>query len=186
MLTIKTKLVQLPVKGIGVTAAQDIKAGDVIYEHNDKFAEIFTPEDMQALPELQQEFVKKHATKYGDNYFLDTDDTRFLNHSETPNMEFIGPDHHKAIALADIKVGEEITVSYKSLDPRCMVEYPETPKEGIEKYIPWQCCPKCNGQGTVAKPPHVPGDVAQWSSTSMTHQCDVCHGTKIIPMALVK
>lgn len=49
----------------------------------------------------------------------------------------------------------------------------------------WQCCPKCNGQGIVAKPPHVPGDVFEWSSTSVTHQCDVCNGNKIIQKPII-
>lgn len=44
-----------------------------------------------------------------------------------------------------------------------------------------QKCPKCDGQGSVSKPPYVPGDVHQWSSTSATHICDVCNGQKIIP-----
>ncbi len=50
-------------------------------------------------------------------------------------------------------------------------------------YTPeYQNCPKCNGQGTVAKPPYVPGDVFEWSgSTATTFVCDVCNGAKIIP-----
>lgn len=52
-------------------------------------------------------------------------------------------------------------------------------------YVPYQLCPKCNGQGTVSKPSYVPGDVYQWSSSAVTHQCDVCNGAKIIPMCLI-
>jgi hypothetical protein len=52
--------------------------------------------------------------------------------------------------------------------------------------VPYQLCPKCNGQGTVSKPSHVPGDVCQWSSSSPVSQCDVCAGDKIIPMFIVK
>jgi hypothetical protein len=44
----------------------------------------------------------------------------------------------------------------------------------------WQLCPKCNGQGTVEKPPHIPGDVHQWTSSSCSFVCDVCNGAKII------
>jgi DnaJ-class molecular chaperone len=53
----------------------------------------------------------------------------------------------------------------------------------VPDYIPYQLCPKCNGQGTVSKPPYIPGDVTNWSSTSATFQCDVCNGQKIILMA---
>lgn len=49
--------------------------------------------------------------------------------------------------------------------------------------VPYQLCPKCNGQGTVSKPPYVPGDVNSWTSSEACYQCDVCHGGKIIPMS---
>lgn len=52
--------------------------------------------------------------------------------------------------------------------------------------VPYQLCPKCNGQGTVSKPSYVPGDVYQWSSSSAVFQCDVCGGAKIIPMFIVE
>lgn len=45
----------------------------------------------------------------------------------------------------------------------------------------WQKCPKCDGQGTVSKPPWIAGDVYEWSSTSVSHQCNVCNGAMIIP-----
>lgn len=44
----------------------------------------------------------------------------------------------------------------------------------------WQICPKCNGQGTVSKPPYLAGDITEWSSTEVSFQCDVCNGNKII------
>ena len=47
--------------------------------------------------------------------------------------------------------------------------------------IPYQKCPKCDGQGTVSKPPYVPGDVNHWASTSAVFPCDVCNGQKIMP-----
>jgi hypothetical protein len=50
-----------------------------------------------------------------------------------------------------------------------------------QQVIPYQKCPKCDGQGMVSKPPYVAGDVHQWSSTCVAHVCDVCSGAKIIP-----
>lgn len=40
-------------------------------------------------------------------------------------------------------------------------------------------CPKCSGQGVVSKPPYVPGDVDQCSSSSCAFVCDLCNGTKV-------
>jgi len=48
--------------------------------------------------------------------------------------------------------------------------------------IPYQKCPKCDGQGTVCKPPYVAGDQYTWSSSAINFVCDVCEGRKIIPM----
>lgn len=47
--------------------------------------------------------------------------------------------------------------------------------------IPYQLCPKCNGQGQISKPPYIAGDVHEWSSSSYIFPCDVCNGSKIIP-----
>lgn len=48
--------------------------------------------------------------------------------------------------------------------------------------VPYQLCPKCNGKGQVTKPPYIAGDVHEWSSSSCIFTCDVCNGSKIIPM----
>lgn len=44
----------------------------------------------------------------------------------------------------------------------------------------WQKCPKCDGQGAVSRPPYLPADVREYSSSSTSFVCDVCNGTKII------
>jgi len=51
-----------------------------------------------------------------------------------------------------------------------------------ESFVPYQICPKCNGQGIVSKPPWIAEDVNQWTSDSAAYQCDLCGGTKVIPM----
>ena len=51
--------------------------------------------------------------------------------------------------------------------------------------VPYQLCPKCNGQGQVAKPPYIAGDVHTWSSSQGIYECDVCNGSKIIPMLII-
>lgn len=52
-------------------------------------------------------------------------------------------------------------------------------KYQIVKVVPYQLCPKCNGDGQVM--------VQQWnggntSISSGMFTCDVCDGAKIIPM----
>ena len=50
------------------------------------------------------------------------------------------------------------------------------------KAVPYQLCPKCNGQGIVSKPAHIAGDVIEWVDSQGTHQCNLCNGKMIIPM----
>lgn len=56
----------------------------------------------------------------------------------------------------------------------------------MENYIPYQKCPKCDGQGIVSKPSHIAGDVNQWTSADTSYTCDICQGNKIIPMHKVE
>lgn len=188
MLTIRTKLIQLPVKGISVIADEDIKDGQVVYINDPDFTKFFSNDAFEALDNIHKDFVKKHATQYPEGYWLDTDDTRFLNHSLEPNIRFTGKEHDQAIATRSINKGEEITVNYLELNPNQDVDYPKLLKLeyiGEARSVPYQCCPKCGGQGTVSKPPYVAGDVHQWTSSATSFPCDVCHGAKIIPQAVI-
>ena len=88
-----------------------------------------------------------------------------------------------------IKLAKELVLEsfiYKSkkldnVDADRIVEIIEAYHSQFQISVPYQKCPKCDGQGTVSKPPYVPGDVNQWSSTSTTFTCDICNGQKIIP-----
>ena len=44
------------------------------------------------------------------------------------------------------------------------------------EFIPYQCCPKCNGNG------YVQNFQMQSTSSVLTNMCDICGGAKIIPM----
>lgn len=48
------------------------------------------------------------------------------------------------------------------------------------KTLRYQLCPKCLGQGIVSKPPWVPGDVHEWTSSACTFVCDLCNGQKVV------
>jgi hypothetical protein len=58
--------------------------------------------------------------------------------------------------------------------------------ERLKSIVLYQLCPKCNGQGQVSKPPYIAGDVHKWTSSSSIFTCDVCNGSKIIPMFINK
>lgn len=56
-------------------------------------------------------------------------------------------------------------------------------KDIKDSYVPYQLCPMCHGQKTVSKPPHLAGDVNQWTSSGVQFSCGICTGAGIIPMA---
>ena len=40
-----------------------------------------------------------------------------------------------------------------------------------------QRCPVCNGAGHVSRPPHIPGDVNEWSASGIySYSCHSCEG----------
>lgn len=55
----------------------------------------------------------------------------------------------------------------------------------VIRFVPYQLCPKCLGQGIVSRPPYIAADIPSWSSTQMSYQCDVCNGSKIIPQCVL-
>jgi len=48
------------------------------------------------------------------------------------------------------------------------------------KYVPFQLCPRCNGEGTILRQTEVSASIVPSQSP-----CDVCLGSKIIPMFVI-
>ncbi len=130
MLLVKTKLDQSPLHRFGLFAEEFIPAGTKIWQFMPGFDLEKTAEEMACLPEHTKNWLKHFG--YLDHrinrYILSSDDARFINHSESPNM---GPDfakerHGVGIALRDIKVGEEITVDYRLIENNSWVSNNKT------------------------------------------------------------
>ncbi len=70
------------------------------------------------LPDTAKDSILHYAYKHlqtGD-YVLCSDDARFLNHSENPNLISNILDEEIDIAARDILENEELTVNYKDFD----------------------------------------------------------------------
>lgn len=109
-------------KGRGILAGEDIAAGELIERapvmvipHEDRarldpsiiFTYIFMWE-----PGTTEEDLYKHQGRAG----IALGHTSLLNHSYTPNADFIRHFDQKyidVVALKDIRVGEEITIDYQ-------------------------------------------------------------------------
>ena len=117
MILVKTKIGQSKINGIGLFANQFIPKGTLVQKFMPGFDLIIPESDIQKLSEPAREQFLKYAYKNKDGqYILCFDDTRFLNHSDNPNLISIDPVEEIDIAARDIQKGEELTVNYKEFD----------------------------------------------------------------------
>ncbi len=118
MFLVKTKLGQSKIHGIGVFADQDIPQGTTVQKFVEGIDLEIAPEIVGSLPEFLKQNLLHYAYKdrVTGKYFLNSDDARFLNSSDTPNL--IGDESNKEADMAarDIERGEELTVDYRDFD----------------------------------------------------------------------
>ncbi|MEK7113453.1 MAG: SET domain-containing protein [Patescibacteria group bacterium] len=123
MLTVKTKLKESGVEGMGLFADEDISKGTVTWRFDKDIDIVFDPEDVEKMPKEKQNLIKKYAflSIYSGKYIYSIDDSRFINHS-AKNFNVINRtkemkgDELIEVASRDIKKGEEILVNYRDFD----------------------------------------------------------------------
>lgn len=118
MLLVKTEVRPSRIQGLGLFAAENIPAGTVLCRWDDRFAWTCTSVDLDALPTL----ARAHVERYGwrdatGRWRLSVDDSRFWNHSRTPNTGANRDGAFTSVALRDIATGEELTEDYSAFDP---------------------------------------------------------------------
>lgn len=109
----KTHLGASSVQGIGLFADEPVPRGTVVYTHSPQFQHVLTQEELDALPKNEQQTFEHYGYKRNGKWYLDFDDIRFLNHSDTPNLKLTG---EGIIAVRDIAVGEELTQNYRDFE----------------------------------------------------------------------
>ncbi len=123
MLLVNTTVKPSQLGGLGLFATHTIFKGTVTWRFTPKFDIEFVFDEVRDLPKPIQEFLATYAYyhKGKQRYILVTDNDRFINHSDHPNIG-IGEDTPDEegfeYALRDIKDGEELTVDYRSFDDR--------------------------------------------------------------------
>ncbi len=144
MLTIKTALKASHLHGIGLFADQRIPAGTVVWRFDPSFDLHFPEPAYAAAPPVQ----KHHLDYYGflskatREHIYSVDDSRFMNHSDTPNMVVTygaGEGEPTMVARRDIAPGEEITVNYHDLchaDDVALAWFKEQPPASIRSIGP--------------------------------------------------
>lgn len=119
MLMVKTKLKETKSKGIGLFADQNIAKDTIVWKNNKDLSFVKWNEkewrnlkNKLTIESFKQ--INRYVYKYmkDNKYYLNLDDTRFINHSKNPNIieGKLGDD----IARRNIKSGEEITIDYET------------------------------------------------------------------------
>ncbi|MDZ7629266.1 MAG: SET domain-containing protein-lysine N-methyltransferase [Parvularculaceae bacterium] len=115
MLTITTYIAPSLIEGVGVFAAEPIRKDQVISRFDPAFDRLIPRNDYENAPPYLKALLDRYAFPKPDD--LDTivyevDNSRFMNHSASPNTDF--SDFAAGIALRDIAAGEELTCDYNS------------------------------------------------------------------------
>jgi uncharacterized protein len=120
MLLVKTTVKEstVPNIGWGLFADQDIPKGGIIWELNTIVDKIIPIVKIQYLTDVEKEYLKKYAYRVGDMMILCSDDGKYINHSDTPNVDDLIDNHDRSITIAnrEIKAGEELFSNYAAFD----------------------------------------------------------------------
>lgn len=118
MLLIDTYVGPSAIEGVGVFAAEFVRAGQPIYRFEPGFDRLISPSDLASMPEPIRRFVDRYTYPHPADpglLVLDADNGRHMNHSIDPNTNFA--DAVYGYAIRDIAPGEEITCNYAEFEP---------------------------------------------------------------------
>lgn len=118
MFTFKTHIAQSTIHGMGCFASEFIPKGAIIWKFEENFDVKISESQLDEFPQIAKEFILFYgylSTEEG-GYILCTDNAKYTNHSDNPNMKMI--DVINSIATRDIQVGEEITEDYYVFDEK--------------------------------------------------------------------
>ena len=114
MLTVKTYLAPSAIHGIGLFAAESIPVNTVVWQYSEYVDKIYSGELFLHLCQNVNLCTLQHilasSYKRGGRYFYLTDNSRFINHSEQPNLAF--KDDYSEVSLREINAHEEILENY--------------------------------------------------------------------------
>lgn len=118
MLLVDTFVGPSVIEGVGVFAAEPIRAGRIIYRFDPLFDRLISQAELTLFPESLRNFILRYTYPHpSDQRFLvlDVDNGRHMNHSLNPNTDF--RDATFGYAICDISTGEEITCNYAEFEP---------------------------------------------------------------------
>jgi hypothetical protein len=124
VLTVKTIVLPVKGKGLGLFADEVIKPGQTWWVANVHFDRVFSPGEVERLDPVSKAFLAKYATLEPDGTtYLSADDARFTNHADSPNSHATkNPATGAVLSMAAavlIEPGQEITCDYREICCTC-------------------------------------------------------------------
>ena len=123
MLTVKIYLDKSDISGIGVFANQFIKKGQEVCRYNPRFTQIIEIAEIETWPKTVQENFYRYAYHGKGDFrikhalFYNIDESKYLNHSDTPNIIYV-PQLEIYVAKDEINSGTELTCDYNDFEER--------------------------------------------------------------------
>ncbi len=108
------------IHGIGLFAGEDIGMGEIIWVPSNEFTLNFTEKELELLHSHKVQVIKHYGylCKRTGVWNYSSEDSRYINHSENPNVELTPCNILKNGIWANkkIKKGEEITQDYSDFE----------------------------------------------------------------------
>ena len=85
MMLVRTYLSNSTIEGVGIFAAEPIRAGDVIWRLEPNFDVLLTGQEIENWPAHMDDFLDRYCYLHRDipnTWVLELDNGRFMNHSE--------------------------------------------------------------------------------------------------------
>ena len=117
MLHVRTFLAPSSIHGLGLFAAEPIEKGRLVFRFDTAFGFACSEAQFLTLPSDARRFLLKYGWRRDGSWFCDIDDSRFTNHSATPNLLVTPENVITAHAARDIRAEEELTEDYSTFDP---------------------------------------------------------------------
>ena len=114
MMTVRCYLAPSAIEGLGVFTANHISHGELVWKFDPEFDQIFSTDYIKGQPGHVKEFLERYTYAHPSDprlVVLDSDEGRYMNHSERPNIDFSDPE--VGVALRDISAGEELICDYR-------------------------------------------------------------------------
>lgn len=102
MLLVDTVIRPSHIEGIGLFAAQDIKAGEIIWQMNTLIDVVLSKDDVICLPPAVKAFIMRYGFSEdgGSTWIICGDNGCFVNHSDRPNAISL---NGMSVAAVDIR-----------------------------------------------------------------------------------